>query len=59
MPALWHHLLQDGDVSGVPGLGDDVELAVDLAHHGVVDVLKGLQAQLILDHHRGNHPVAF
>lgn len=38
--SLFCHLFQDGEVSWVPSLRDDVELVSHLAKNGVVDVLK-------------------
>ena len=45
---LVRYLLQDGEVAWVPGLRDDIELAAELAQHGVMDVLEVGEAQLLL-----------
>ncbi len=51
------HLLQHGEVARVPRLGDDVELVALLAQHGVMDVLKVREAQLVLRQDRGDQVI--
>jgi peptidoglycan/LPS O-acetylase OafA/YrhL len=52
-------LLENGEVAGVPGLGDEIEFTVDLAHDGVVNVLEVGKAEVLLDHDRGDQLVVF
>ena len=58
-PGLFGDLFEDGEIARVPGLCDEVELAVVLAHDGVVDVLEVGETEILFDHDCGNELVVF
>src|SRR6516162_4191001 len=56
---LFHHLLQNSEVAGIPRLHDDVVLVSDLLKYRIVIVLEVLQAKVFLRHDSRNQLVVF
>src|SRR5579859_1550043 len=58
-PVSVGNLLENGEIARVPGLRDQIILAAYLAHYGIVDVLKILQAQILFRHDGRDQLVVF